>query len=534
MYNYRNRRNTDVIRLWLEREFYRKHLENLQRVTYENKYILTKITCRKITEKIDYIFLTNNSLNNIGALPLLLKFDKVKDAKIYATTPVAKLGFYILADAYISIMEMKDKFNSISDSDLSSSFLNINEVKFKENVKLPYNSNEILITPLPSGTSLGGCCWKINYKLHSILYAPQISIDYKYICDAFPYELVKNINIVITDSLCSNKISVVKSVIENEFKKNILESIEKGKNIFIPSDTANINIELLIRLEKILDEFYFNKAKEAPGEKKEMPYKVLLCGYSSNEVVESVKSLIEFLGSSISQQFYSYNDNPFNLQYVQCVKDIKEFQNSKISNNVIVISSFESMDTGFSYKIIPEILSDANFNIFIVNKSHKNSLMRDLLRKIKSGIKEYNYKEIKRVLDTTIPYSNNSANISIQNFSDLSGNDSYSNQDQNLNLNQNFSQKHGTPININKKILSNDIILNKDINHVLNVENIIPVTTHGRTATIDSTNLNILSFSDLSIKKKLFAKSPYPMFAYHQKKKINDYGIVIIIIYKKF
>ena len=413
-------------------------------------------------------------------------------------------------------MEMTDKFQAITDSDISSTFLNINEVKFKENVKLPHNKNEILITPLPSGTSLGGCCWKINYKLHSILYAPHISIDYKFICDPFPYEIIKNIDIVITDSICSNKISLVKTVIENEFKKNILDSIEKGKNIFIPSDTANINIELLIRLEKILDEFYFNKSKEAPGDKKDSMYKVLLCGYSSTEVVESVKSLIEFFGSSISQQFYSYNDNPFNLQYVQCVKDVKEFQYIKKSNNVIVISSFDSLNTGFSYKILPEILPDPDFKVFIVNKSYKNSLLREILKKIKAGVKEYNYKEIKRVLDTS-NYSNNVVNLNAYTSQNIPVNSNSKNAE--LVLNSSFkintSQSQNFPLP-----------LDKDLNHVMNIEKVLSVSENvSKLPPSNSVNLNKISFSDLSIKKKLFAKAPHPIFAYHQKKKINDYGV---------
>ena len=37
---------------------------------------------------------------------------------------------------------------------------------------------------------------------------------------------------------------------------------------------------------------------------------------------------------------------------------------------------------------------------------------------------------------------------------------------------------------------------------------------------------NTNSFNDLGLKKKLFAKSIYPMFSYHHKKKISEYGKV--------
>lgn len=275
---------------------------------------------RKLKEigKIDYLFFTNNFLSNIGALPLLSKEENFKETKIYATTPVAKLGFYTEIDSYISKIESTE-FHLMNDSDISSAFLNIMEVKFKENIKLTYHNTEIIITPVPSGQSLGGCAWKLNYKLYSIVYAPQFSIENKFICDPFPYELIKNPDLFITDAKCSSRLPVERIVIENEFRKNILDSIEKQKNIFIPSDIVNIGLEMVIRLEKILDEFYSSKnINKEDLLKKENPtisfYKVLVCGYTSYEMIESVKSLIEFMGSAISKQFYSYNENPFNLQ----------------------------------------------------------------------------------------------------------------------------------------------------------------------------------------------------------------------------
>jgi Cft2 family RNA processing exonuclease len=405
-------------------------------------------------------------------LPYLFKNEKLKETKVYATTPVAKLGIYMLLDAFISKIEMTDKFNLISDNEIISCFLNLNEVKFKENIKLP---QDIVLMSLPSGYSLGGCCWKINYKLHSILYAPQFSINFRYTCDPFPYEILKDINILITDIKSNPKIPVVRTIIENEFKKNILEDIERKKSILIPSDSANINLEILIRLEKILDEFYMNKNKEIKESsgvgvdlKKDLQYKVLVCGYLSNEIVESIKSLIEFLGSTISQQFYSYNENPFNLQYVQCVKDVKEYHEIKKNNNVIVIASFESLEAGIAYKLLPDILTDSNYRVYVTNKSHKNSMLRKILKKVKDGVKIFHYEEIKRIIDI--------------------------------------------PSNIDKLYIKNE--------NIKSAENLSPLI---------NLPISIEHQNDLSIKKKLFAKSPYQMFSYHQKKKLNEYGIVFIL-----
>jgi Cft2 family RNA processing exonuclease len=430
---------------------------------------------RKLTQKIDYIFLSNNSFSHIGGLPLILKQENIKEAKVYATTPVAKLGFYIIADAFISKIETEslDSFTILSDSEISSAFLNIVEVKYKENIKLSHHMSEILLLPLSSGSSIGGCCWKILYKLNSLIYAPNFSIENKFICDPFPYESLKISNVFITDSMfsVSSKISLEKTVIESTFKKNMLECLNENKSIFIPSDSVNLSMELLIRLEKILDEFYLSKNRE---ETLKAGYKVLVCGYSSYEIIENVKSLIEFMGSSIASQFYSYSDNPFNLQYVQCVKDFKEYndivknaQNAQMK--FIVLSSFESLDVGISYKIFPEIVTNPDFRVFIVSKSTKNSMLRDICRKIKEGESAFLYKEIRRVVEER-PIPRN-------------------------------------PLNTNTANIPQAI--------PLQIPNERPIES----------NLESLKIKDLSIKKKLFSKGPFPMFAYHPKRKITEYGL---------
>lgn len=410
--------------------------------------------------------MSNNLISYIGGLPYVLKNELLKDTKVYTSTPISKLGFYILVDAFISKIEMTENFKLVSENEISSSFLNINEIKFKENIKL---REDLLITPLPSGCSIGGCCWKINYKLNSIVYAPQFSINFRYTSDPFPYEVLKDTNIFITDTQINSKIPVIRTVIEKEFKKNLFEDLDKQRSIFIPSDSANINIELLIRIEKLLDEFYANKFKEIkdpgmPENKKELPYKVLVCSHTSTEIIESIKSLIEFLGSSIAQQFYSYNENPFNLHYVQCIKDIKEYHELRRNNNLIVIASFESFDAGICYKLLPDVLTDHNFRVYLINKCPKNSMLSKILKNVKDGVKIFKYEEIKRILTA--------------------------------NSNKNDSK----------------------IEHV-----IYPEVNEYELKTSNKVTENL---NDLTIKKKLFAKGHFPMFAYHRKKKLNEYGIV--------
>jgi Cft2 family RNA processing exonuclease len=339
-----------------------------------------------------------------------------------------------------------------------------------------------VITPIPSGSSFGGACWRISYKLHTILYATQCAIESRYICDPFPYELYKAPNILITDSKYTKNLSVKKYVIENRFKDNMLTLVEKNKNIFIPCDSVNICIDLVIRIEKILDEFNNSKNKDNMQDSNRGDnsngYKVLVCGYSSSEIIESVKSLVEFMGSSISQQFYTYNDNPFNLKYVKCIRDYKEYQEIKKSKNnkFIILSSFDSLDLGLSNKILPDILSNKDYFMLLVTYFEKNNTMKKLIKIFRNGGTSFPYRDIKRIVDQD----------SLSNF-----------KNKILEILSNAEHKIDNH-NIDKSVANNIEMVPKELNTV----------------------------ADLGLKKKLFAKSGYPMFSYAHKREMTEYGRV--------
>lgn len=107
-----------------------------------------------------------------------MKNEKYKDTEIYTTTPISKLGFYIILDAVVSKID-REEFTYYNDADITDAFLKLKELNFDQKVKLNHNHTEILISPISSGFSIGGCAWKIIYNRKTIIYAPQISIENK-------------------------------------------------------------------------------------------------------------------------------------------------------------------------------------------------------------------------------------------------------------------------------------------------------------------------------------------------------------------
>ena len=357
----------------------------------------------------DIIFLSNNCLSYFGGFPYIMTLleNLQKKVQIYSTTPISKLGIYEMADVYIGLLESKENpFNfEINKKTFSRNFFSIKDLKFQQNIELQNENDDdikLKITPLPSGFSLGGCVWKLNYKFYNFLYAPQFSIEPKFITDSFSYQKLKGINYLITDTLINEKLSIIKTEEEKEFKKILNENLDKKKNFFIPCDSINITLEMIIKIEKILDEFYGLYRDDKAD------YKVLVCGSCSNEITDGVKSLIEFLGTDISKQFYSFVDKPFNFQYITCIKNMEEYdkiinQNMNDPNipapknivRYIILASFESLNMGMSHNIFPKICNDSN-NIMILLKNNyndKSCISQIIQQKFLNNQNKFEYEE---------------------------------------------------------------------------------------------------------------------------------------------
>ena len=320
--------------------------------------------------KLDAIFLSNNYINHFGALPLIKSFPQNSETKVYATTPIGNLGIYVMVDAYISNLEFQENslnHLNISIESLSNLFYNINKIKFLQSVTLNKNNDDDFLTiiPIPSGISLGGSAWTCNYKLFNFVYASEFSIEPKIIADPFPYKKLKKINYFITNNKFQKEVPILRNVISEDFDKKIRECFENKKSIFIPSDNINSMLEMITKFEKLLDEY-----KETYSNKIDKPeYKILVCSFVSNEIIEGVKSLTEFLGTKISQQFFSFGEKQFNFENSLCIKNLDEFLNELNKKNVkhIILATFETLNIGLGYSILPYLLTDKNVvmvNIF--------------------------------------------------------------------------------------------------------------------------------------------------------------------------
>ena len=302
---------------------------------------------------------------------------------IYATTPIVKLGVYSMIDTYISNLESDEKsldHISISQETLLETFYKIHEINYLQPIKIKKEQNienniinninninneddGLTIVSYPSGSSLGGASWTCSYFLFNFIYASEYSIEQKIISDPFPYKKLKKFNYLITDNKYQKEIPVLKKVINEDFEKKVRESLEEKKSIFVPTDNINSMLEMVMKFGKLLDEYKENYAQN----RTERPeYKILICNNCSSEIIEAIKSLTEFLGNKINQKV----DKAIDLEDVICIKNIDEYNNEmkKINMKYIILASFESLNIGLGYSLLPFVLNEKNFVIINIYK----------------------------------------------------------------------------------------------------------------------------------------------------------------------
>ena len=367
--------------------------------------------------KLDAIFLSNNYISYFGALSLIKSFPHNSSTKIFATTPIVKLGVYVMIDAYISNLESDvDSLNHISicQESLLELFYSINEINYLQPIMLKselnqenniINNNEDILTivSVPSGSSLGGSVWTCTYRLFNFVYASEYSIENKIISDPFPYKKLKKINFFITDNKIQNEVPILRKIIEEDFDKKIRESLEQKKTIFVPTDNINGMLEMVMKFTKLLEEYKENYAQN----RTERPeYKILICSNCSSEIIEAIKSLTEFLGHKVTQQFFSSGDKPIDFEDVICIKSLEQYnvEINKINMKYIILATFESLNIGLGYSLLPFLLKDKNLVLINIYKEiDLHSTFSNIIKEIKYMKNNIiNYKQ-KKVLEKKIP-----------------------------------------------------------------------------------------------------------------------------------
>jgi Cft2 family RNA processing exonuclease len=82
-----------------------------------------------------------------------------------STSPVAKLGAQTMYEFVIQKKEVDQNFDQLFTlENVEGAFEKIQLVSFNENKRLKMKDTELIVSAVPSGNSVGGTAWKIEYN----------------------------------------------------------------------------------------------------------------------------------------------------------------------------------------------------------------------------------------------------------------------------------------------------------------------------------------------------------------------------------
>jgi len=190
--------------------------------------------------------------------------------------------------------------------------------------------------------------------------------------------------------------------------------------------------------------------------------------------------------------------------FVRCLKDYKEVKKYYLTQHII-LASFESLDSGISNLILPDILQNCFYDVYYFSASIKDSLIRKIVKNIQADLKYIDYFEIKRVInkeeemehEKMITKINEPLNFTFGN-----------NMNKNLNTNMNMMDVEKSESFIRTSSILEEENFGNDIsqnNKSINKEVTIKLNNHG----------------------KIFSnETSYPMFNYNDTRLIGDFGQV--------
>ena len=140
---------------------------------------------RAIAPTVHLVLISHASLEHVGAIPYAVAHLGL-NAPIYSTLPVKRMGEMYLYDALIARnwgpgakeVRMACHANNIDPfpqlmtaDDVDVAFEQFRTLNFRQNLTVNTPGGTIVITPYPSGGSLGGAMWGVTKETDRIVYA---------------------------------------------------------------------------------------------------------------------------------------------------------------------------------------------------------------------------------------------------------------------------------------------------------------------------------------------------------------------------
>lgn len=140
--------------------------------------------------------------------------------------------------------------------DVEESFESIDLVSFQERRRLARGDTEVIIRALPSGNSVGGTAWQLEYNKLSIIYAFDLNDKETPISLPLQFHLFRGANLMITNGYIQplqygRPVNRIYNYVSEEKLRNRLEDVlvDLERQILVPITSKNRILHMLVLLE---------------------------------------------------------------------------------------------------------------------------------------------------------------------------------------------------------------------------------------------------------------------------------------------
>ncbi|KAI5173227.1 cleavage and polyadenylation specificity factor subunit 2 [Nematocida sp. LUAm3] len=287
--------------------------------------------------------------SEIGVLGGIVHLEKIGiSVPILGTVPIKILGRIELMER----VEVLKSFHGREDlEDISyGAFDQIIPLKYMQTYDL---GEGVTVGPLNSGGSAGGALWKIQKNDQHWILCDRINHRKEMHLDGVDTSAMKGAQCIAINSWPVKKEQVTRKKRDEELISTIKESLEKNGKAIIITGYSQIP-EIVMSIQK---------------HEKFSSFPMALFSFFGKKYFDGIKTILEWMGSSITKRFNEEKENPFNLLNLT-------FHDNCLSGEVqesIVFVIDKYGDSGFSPVVLP-ILGASPENTVILTTQSLSSL----------------------------------------------------------------------------------------------------------------------------------------------------------------
>lgn len=346
---------------------------------------------------VDAIILSHADIHHVGALPILAGRKGLQHVPVICTGPVSKFAQITLYD-YVLNMKMEGESTSIGGAagegssgagaksptqsfgyeDIDHAFHQIMTVKYSQTIQVPQTRHTqdvdsgikripIAISAIASGRTLGGSIWRIRCGPAEVLYTMDVNLRKEIVLNEAALDLLPTSPTLMITAAPSNVMRKKKDKDEMQQMLTLIrETVRNGGNVLIPCETAGRVFELL----QVLGKYWMD-------EKLGM-YHLIFLSHMARNVMDYVRSQMEWMSDSLTKPFYNGKPNPFDLSFVKVLTTTKALEKNYPGPKV-VLATDASLCSGLSKELLIKWGGDPRCRVIFPDTCDRFSLAAELL-----------------------------------------------------------------------------------------------------------------------------------------------------------